>query len=162
MRRITFAVATALILGALTLALPKLRSNVQADSIANPIAIQLGSDACKNVKFKFTNQRSDKATIRIEQVKYYVASKDAHRTENVHTVNDCKYGSTCVTTGDNLTDSLDRDLSKFQVVYRFLPPTVGANWSDPVQTPELSADNPRCSNNRTYGPGSQGWTIPPK
>jgi hypothetical protein len=156
MRKITIAVATALVLGALTIAIPKLRSNVQAEPVASPAAPQIGPKTCKNVKFKFTNQRSDKATIRIAQVKYHMLSSDY--AENVHTTNDCKYNATCTTTGDNLGDALDRDLSKLQLVYQFLPPTVGAKWSELVQTPIISTTITNCSSNNTYDVG----TIPPK
>src|SRR5262249_32463305 len=55
MKRITFALATALILGALTIALPRLRSNVQANPVAKPAAPQIGPDHCGNVKFQFVN-----------------------------------------------------------------------------------------------------------
>lgn len=55
MKRITFAVAAALILGAATLALPKLKSDVRANPVAKPVAAPLG-DACTNVKVRFKNQ----------------------------------------------------------------------------------------------------------
>jgi len=156
MKRIMFTVATALILGALTLALPKLRSNVQANPVANPAAPQIGLKACKNVKFKFTNLRSDKATISIEQVKYTVLS--THHAENVHTDKNCKWNDSCTTTGDNLPDALDRDLKEIQLVYRFLPQGTGANWSDLVQTPVINRTISDCQSNTTYDVG----TIPPK
>src|SRR5215510_9883247 len=57
MKRIAFAVATALILGALTLALPKLKSDAKANPVAKPAAPQMGPDACKNVKFQFKSNR---------------------------------------------------------------------------------------------------------
>src|SRR5262249_36626252 len=155
MKRIMFAVTTALILGALILALPKLRSNVQAEPVASP-APQIGSKACKNVKFKFTNNRSDQATIRIEKVSYSVTGAGDH-TELVHTTNDCKFGSTCTTTGDNLPDADGRSVTNIQLHYKFLPKTVGANWSDLVHTPnQPNVANTTCSDSRTYGDGSKG------
>jgi len=161
MKRIMFAVTTALILGALILALPKLRSNVQANPIAEPAAPQFGNKACTNVKFKFTNNRSDKATIRIEKVTYKVVGKD--HTELVHTSNDCKFGATCTTTGDNLPDADDRAVTNIQLHYRFLPTTIGANWSDLVHTPDQPAvANTTCSDRKTYGDGAKGFFIPPQ
>ncbi|MBO0857218.1 MAG: hypothetical protein J2P21_01935 [Chloracidobacterium sp.] len=161
MRRITIAVATALALGALTIAIPKLKSNVQASPVASAAAPQLGSKACTNVKFKFTNNRSDKATIRIEKVYYKVIGKD--HTEDVHTSNDCKYGATCTTTGDNLPDADGRAVTNIQLAYRFLPPNVGNNWSDLVHTPDQPAvANATCSDRRTYGDGAKGFMIPPQ
>jgi hypothetical protein len=162
MKRITFAVATALVLGALALALPKLRSNVQAQPVAVPAAPQLGSKACKNVKFKFTNNRSDQATIRIEKVGYSLTGAGDH-TELVHTTNDCKFGSTCTTTGDNLPDADGRSVTNIQLYYRFLPKTTGSNWSDLVHTPsQPNVSNTVCGDNRTYGDGSKGFYIPPQ
>jgi hypothetical protein len=161
MKRIMLAVTTTLILGALTIALPKLKSDVHASPVAEPAAPQLGSKACKNVKFKFTNNRSDKATIKIEKVNYRMLSKDY--TELVHTSNDCKFGQTCVTTGDNLPDADGRAITQIQLVYRFLPPTVGANWSDLVHTPDQpNVSSTTCSDSRTYGDGSKGFMIPPQ
>jgi len=156
MRKITIAVATALVLGAITIAIPKLRSNVQAKPVANPAAPQFGSGACKNVKFKFTNLRSDKAKIHIEQVKYTVLS--ANHAENVSTDKDCLWNQTCTTTGDNLPDSEEREVKNIQLVYKFLPPNVGNNWSDLVQTPIISKTITNCKSNTTYDVGS----IPPK
>ena len=164
MKKIMFAVAAALILGAGITAVQKINSGVRANPVAKPAPAQIGPDACRNVRFKFTNERNDQAKIHIQQVKYYIQSKDRWRTENVALPNGgyCNHGSTCTTSGNNLADSLDRDLTRFQIVYKYLPNTVGANWSGLVQTPELTPDNPRCSENRTYGPGSMGWTIPPQ
>src|SRR5262245_19196081 len=101
MRKITLAIATTLVLGALTIALPKLKSDVHANPVASPAAPQISAKACKNVKFKFTNNRSDEATIRIEKVSYSLTGAGDH-TALVHTANECKYGQTCTTTGDNL------------------------------------------------------------
>ena len=161
MKRITFTVATALILGALTLALPKLRSNVQANPVASPAAPQIGGKACKNVKFKFDNQRSDKAKISIEQIRYTLLNKYDH-TENVHTDHDCLWDSDgthpCTTTGDNLPDALNRDLTKISIVYRSLPPGSGQNWSDRLQTPTINKTISDCTSGNTYDLG----TIPPK
>src|SRR5215475_19985 len=133
MRRIMIAAVATLIMGVITIAPMKLRSNVQAKPVTNPPAPFFG-DPCKNVKFSFTNVRPDKAKIRIEQVKYQM---DGHnRTEDVHTSNDCLYDPTkkCITTGDNLTDAYDRKLSNFSIVFYYLAPNAGSNWSDRMET----------------------------
>jgi hypothetical protein len=161
MKRITLAIATTLVLGALTIALPKLRSNVLANPVASPAAPQLGSKACKNVKFKFTNNRSDHATISIQKVSYRAFSKD--HTELVHTSNDCAYGHTCTTTGDNLPDADGRDVTSIQLQYKYKSTAVGANWSDLVQTPnQPTVASPKCYDGKTYGDGSKGFYIPPQ
>jgi hypothetical protein len=162
MRKITLAIATAIAIGALTIALPKLRSNVQANPIASPAAPQIGAKACKNVKFKFTNNRSDQATIRIEKVSYHLAGVGDH-TELVHTSSDCRYGQTCTTTGDNLPDADGRNVTSIQLQYKYLPKTTGANWSGLVQTPnQPNVSSPNCYDGKTYGDGSKGFYIPPQ
>jgi hypothetical protein len=162
MRKITLAVATTIVLGALTVALPKLKSDVQANTAAVPAAPQLGKKACKNVKFKFTNNRSDQATIRIEKVSYNLTGVGEH-TELVHTSSDCRHGQTCTTTGDNLPDADGRSVTSIQLVYKYLPKTAGANWSGLVQTPnQPNVANTVCGDNKTYGDGSKGFYIPPQ
>lgn len=162
MRKITLAVAATITLGALTLALPKLRSDVRANPVPEPAAPQIGAKACKNVKFKFTNNRSDEATIRIEKVSYNLTGAGEH-TELVHTTNDCRHGQTCTTTGDNLPDADGRSVTSIQLHYKYLPKTVGANWSGLVHTPnQPNVSNTVCSDNRTYGDGSKGFYIPPQ
>jgi hypothetical protein len=162
MRRISIAAAATLILGALTIAPPKLKSEIRANALAGMAAPQLGKKACTNVKFRFTNNRSDQATIRIEKVKYLAGGQFDH-TEDVHTANDCKYGSTCTTTGDNLPDTDGRSVTRIQLYYRFLPKSEGANWSDLVHTPdEPDVASTTCGDGITYGDGSKGFMIPPK
>jgi hypothetical protein len=160
MKRITFAVGTALILGAITLALPKLKSEVKANPVAKPAAPQLipGPKTCRNVKFRFKNNRSDEATIRIEKVSYYLGGV-GNKTELVHTSSDCRYGSTCTTTGDDLPDADGRSVTSVNLVYKYLPKTVGASWSDLVQTPDQpNVGSTTCSDNKTYGT----FYIPPQ
>ena len=166
MRKIALAVATTIVLGAITIAIPKLKSDVHANPVAEPpanmAAPQLGKKACKNVKFKFTNNRSDEATISIQKVSYNLAGVGEH-TELVHTANDCKFGQTCTTTGDNLPDADGRYVTNFQLHYKYLPKTVGASWSGLVHTPnQPNVSNTTCSDDRTYGDGSKGFYIPPQ
>src|SRR5262245_46565514 len=80
MKRITFAVATALILGALSLALPKLKSDAKANPVAKP-ALQIGPDACKNVKFQFKNTRNNGEIIRAQKIEYHQLVKNNWRNE---------------------------------------------------------------------------------
>ena len=164
MKRIMFAVATALVLGALTLALPKLGSNVQANPVASPAAPQIGGKACTNVKFRFYNNlAADKAIIRIEKVSYYLEGV-GNKTELVHTSDDCKYLQTCTTTGDSLGDADGRNIKNIQLHYKYLSTVrVGANWSDLVHTPnQPDVSSPKCGDNKTYGLGSDLFYIPAK
>lgn len=159
MRRITIAVAATLVLGAITIALPKLRSDVQAKPVANPPAAPpIVSGTCSNIKFTFTNKLSvNEAKIRIEKVSYYVDGV-GDKSENVHTDNDCLYNRTCTTTGDNLSNAAGRDLWNFQIWYKYLAtkPSVGQNWSDLVHTPTIpKADLMiHCEDNNKYNLGT--------
>jgi len=157
MRRITFALAIALILGALTISLPKFKSNVQANPVANPMAVSFG-DACQNVRFKFTNKHHSGGKIRFQRIRYYNKANGNWQTEDVNNA-DCNQNATCTTTGNNLRDSEGEDLTKFRLVYKYLPTGAGANWSDEVESGDLAPTNPVCNANKTYGPGSQGWVI---
>lgn len=162
MKRITFAVATALILGALTIALPKLKSDVKANPAANPAAPQIGPDACRNVKFEFKNSRSDGAIIRAQKIEYHQAVKDRWRTElvNFSTPNgECANGSTCATGGDNLADSKGVRLDRIKLHYQWKTTATGSNWSDTVVSKAFypSSSNQECSNDKTYG--SYRWDI---
>ena len=162
MKKITIAVATALVLGAITIAIPKLRSNVQAKPVASPAAPPIVSGACNNVKFKFTNNLAlNEAKVRIEKVSYNVVGVGS-KSELVHTDNDCLYNHTCTTTGDTLSNAGGRDLTNIQIWYKFLAtkPSVGQNWSDEVHTPNISKSHEisNCKDGTTYDLG----TIPPK
>jgi hypothetical protein len=115
-------------------------------------------DACKDVKFKFTNKHNSGGTIEVSQVKYFNKANGAWQTEDVHNF-ECKQGKTCTTSGDNLRDSEGEDLTKFHFVYRYKGTKGTDNWSDYVEGGDKIPDNPTCTANKTYGPGSTGWTI---
>src|SRR5262245_9131902 len=117
MKRIMFALATALILGALAISLSKVDSNVQASPITKPVTVALG-DACQNVRFKITNQHHECGQIKFQRIKYFNKANGAWQTEDVNNAV-CNQGATCSTTGNNLRDSEGEDLTKFRLVYKF-------------------------------------------
>jgi hypothetical protein len=121
-------------------------------------AIAHAGDACKNVKFKYTNKHNSGGTIEVSQVKYFNKANGVWQTEDVH-VFDCYQGKTCTTTGDNLGDSEGEDLTKFRFIYRYKGPKAADNWSDYIEGGDKLPDNPTCFANKTYGPGDKGWTI---
>ncbi|HKX28661.1 MAG TPA: hypothetical protein VJ302_13260 [Blastocatellia bacterium] len=157
MNRLTFAIAAAIVLSALAITLPRFESNVQANPAAEAAAAPFG-DACKNVHFKFTNQHHEGGQIQFRRIKYFNKANGDWQTEDVANTT-CNQGSTCTTTGDNLSDSEGEDLTKFRLVYKFKGKGAAANWSDEVESGELTPTNPTCNANKTYGPGSQGWLI---
>lgn len=80
-----------------------------------------------------------------------------------HTSNDCEYGHTCTTTGDNLPDADGRDVTSIQLHYKYKTTAVGSNWSDLVHTPnQPTVASPKCYDGKTYGDGSKGFYIPPQ
>src|SRR5262249_21533441 len=120
MKRIAFAVATAIILGALTLALPKLKSDAKANPVVKPAAPQIGPDACKNVKFQFKNTRSNGELIRAQKVEYHQLVKNNWRTElTSFSIGDCANGSICTTKGDDLADSKGVQIDKVKLHYQW-------------------------------------------
>lgn len=100
-------------------------------------------DACRNVKFSFTNQK-DRA-ITVVKVKYFNQANNKLQTESIRNVR-CAAGATCVTRGDNLRDAEGEDLTRFVFV---LKNEGGENQHD--TSPKVPG-NPKCSADKTYGP----------
>jgi hypothetical protein len=121
-------------------------------------AIAHAGDACKNVKFKYTNKHNSGGIIEVRQVKYFNKANGAWQTEDVSHF-DCAQGKTCTTTGDNLADSEGEDLTKIRFIYRYKGPKSTDNWSDDVEGGDKIPDDPTCVANRVYGPGDKGFTI---
>ena len=126
--------------------------------LASTAVVAYAGDACKNVKFKFTNQHDSGGTIEIRQVKYFNRANGAWQSEDIQNL-ECRQGKTCTTDGYNLRDSEGEDLTKFRLVYRYKGTHAADNWSDDVEGGDKLPDNPTCNANKTYGPGSTGWTI---
>jgi hypothetical protein len=157
MKRILFALTAGIILSGLAISLLKFESNVHANPAAEPAAVPFG-DACKNIRFKFTNQHHEGGQIQFQRIKYFNKANGSWQTEDVNNAI-CNQGATCTTTGNNLRDSEGEDLTKFRLVYKFKGKGAAANWSDEVESGDLAPTNPTCTANKTYGPGSQGWLI---
>jgi len=160
MKRITFAVATTLILGALTLAIPKLKSDVQAKPVAKPAAAQIGPDACKNVKFQFKNNRHFGEMIRAEKIEYHQLVKNNWRTElTSFSVGDCLNGSICTTKGDDLADSKGVQIDKVRLHFQWKGTAPSAKWSSTVVSTDklVPSSEQVCTENKYYG-GSE-WII---
>lgn len=113
-------------------------------------------DACKNVKFQFKNQRG--RTIRVYKVDYFNTANNKTQTEDVKNL-ECASGSTCTTSGDNLTDSEGEDLTNF--VFWFNDKEDDGDWSSTnVHTQNKVPVTRKCSADMTYK-GSPVWTINP-
>src|SRR5215475_14366434 len=160
MKRIAFAVATALILGALTLALPKLKSDAKANPVAKPAAPQIGPDACKNVKFQFKNNRHFGEMIRAQKIEYHQLVKNNWRTELTEfSVGDCANGSICTTKGDDLADSKGVQIDKVRLHFQWKGTQSSAKWSSTVVSTDklVPSSEQVCTENKYYG-GSE-WII---
>jgi hypothetical protein len=155
MKRFTFALAAALILGALAISLPRFGSEVQATPVASPAGGTFG-DACRNVTFKFKNEHNSGGKIKFQRIKYFNQANGDWQTEDVNNV-ECNQGATCATNGNNLRDSEGERLTKFRLIYKYLPTGAGANWSDEVESGVFEPNTPTCNANRQYG-GSH-WVI---
>jgi len=162
MKRIMFAVTTALILGALTLALPKLRSNVQAEPVASPAAPQLGDNACKDVKFAFKNSLNGDLLIQAKKVEFTLSGRNGSFGEDVafdidktdkNGKGECPKGKTCYTKGDNLNQADGRDLLNVTLYFWYKGTKGSDNWSDLVHSTFPVTGNKQCSGKgKTYGP----------
>jgi len=121
-------------------------------------AIAHAGDACKNVKFKFTNKHDSGGMIEVRQIKYFNKANGDWQIEDVKSV-DCGQGKTCTTGGDNLRDSEGEELTKIRFIYRYKGTHSTDNWSDNVEGGDKIPDDPTCFANKTYGPGDKGFTI---
>jgi len=165
MKRIIFGLATALILAALTIALPKFKSNVQANPVANPVispaAPQLGPNACKGVKFIFTNNRLHSEQIQAKKVEFKLSGRDGWFSEDVAFADipnvdkgQCPNGFQCSTKGDNLNQASGRDVLKVKLYYWYKGQRSTDNWSDLTPSREFDVDKSqqRCKDGNGYGP----------
>ncbi len=114
-------------------------------AVAGPAA----ADACKDVKFKVTNNHVEGRDIEIRKIKYYNPHTTSTNTEDVKNLV-CKHGSTCTTSGDNLTDAKNVDLNSIQVVFKFRERD--GDWSDEFQTQPFVPAYRKCTEGKTYGP----------
>lgn len=108
------------------------------------------ADACKNVQFYVTNNHFEGREIEIRSVKFRNPHNgNALQSEDVQN-KVCKYGSTCLTEGDNLANANQVDLGAIQIVFRHR--NHDGTWSKEFITQPFSPKVPRCTDNRQYGP----------
>ncbi len=106
-------------------------------------------NACKRVKFKFKNEHRFNSKIKVTKVKVYDQGDGRWRTENVSD-KECNQGSTCTTSGDNLTNLEQERITKIRFIYKYLE--ADGDWSDEVEGGDKVPSNPVCRADRTYGP----------
>lgn len=133
MNRITFAVATALILGAITIALPKLKSNVKAKPVATTASPQISPDRCKNAKFQFKNNRYFGEMIRAQKIENHQKVKNKWRAELTNfSIGDCHNGLICTTQGDDLADSKGVEIDMVKLHFQWKGTAPGSKWSSTI------------------------------
>ena len=162
MRRITIAIAATIILGALTIALPKLRSNVQAKPVANPATPRISPTGCQNVRFSFKNGRPNE-TIRVEKIEYRQFSTGNWHTELISFPGngECAYQALCNTTGNTLVVPAGVRLDQFNLYYKSKPSNGTAGWSaliGPIMflpPPDPAAQ--QCMDYKIYG--GPNWVV---
>jgi hypothetical protein len=137
-------------------------------------------DACKNVKFRVTNDHSSGKTIIIKRVKYFNKSDGRWRTEVVNqncSLKDdptlleamtplgtlernpgliCRHGHECTTAGDNLGDAEGEPLTKFRFIYIY---EAAGKRSGEVESGDKEPGGPTCFANKVYSGGKSGWKI---
>jgi hypothetical protein len=113
-------------------------------------SVSQASDTCTKVKFKVTNHHQDKVTIKLLKLEFYNSDSGKWKTEDL--VNqECGYGKTCTTSGDNLADAEGRNITK--VKFHFQYKERDGQWSKEFTGGEkaIDASEQRCTANRTYG-----------
>lgn len=132
----------------------------QAEANNEPI-FEIGFDSCRNVTFKVTNNRN--VAIEVKQIKYFNASKNKWKTENIANGNQrCERGSTCeigggssglnYQRGEDLADAEGDRLTKIVFVFE------DVNSNTRHESQQFSPSDPICRVEKVYGHG-QGWTI---
>jgi hypothetical protein len=162
MRRITFAVAATIILGALIIALPKLKSEVRANPVASLAAPHVSPPSCQNVKFAFKNGRPNE-TIRVEKIEYRRFATGDWHTESISFASngECPYQALCNTTGNNLIVPTGARLDQFNLYYKSKPSKGTASWSamiGPIMflpPPDPAAQ--QCMDYKIYG--GANWVV---
>jgi len=162
MKKITIAIAATLVLSALTIALPKLRSNVQAKPVASPATPHVSPPGCQNVKFSFKNGRPNE-TIRVEKIEYRQFGTGKWRTELTSFAGngECAYQALCNTAGDNLDVPAGVRLDQFNLYYKSKPSKGTASWSATIgpimflPPPDPAAQ--QCMDYKIYG--GPNWVV---
>lgn len=157
MKKTMTLIAIAIAIGIATFTALNFDTKVTQNSTAQAAA-PLFSDACKDVKFKFTNNHNSGGEIEVRAVKYFNKANGKWQNEDLNNLT-CGQGQTWTTIGDNLSDSEGEQLTKIKFVYKYKPTGKGANWSDEVESTEFVPNNPTCNAGKTYGPGAQGFVI---
>jgi hypothetical protein len=144
---ITHSLRKSFIIGALVLGSTAL-------GIPQPATVHAG-DACKNVKFKFTNERNTR--IKVTKVDYLNKANNKIQTEQFTL--ECPSGSTCTSSGQDLRDSEGESLTNF--VFYFNDQEKDGDWSKvDVKTQPKVPVNQICGADRIYS-GNPVWTINP-
>jgi hypothetical protein len=162
MKRITIAITATLILGAITIALPKLRSGVRANPVASPATPRISQTGCQNVRFSFKNGRPNE-TIRVEKIEYRQFATGNWRTELISFPGngECAYQALCNTTGNNLVVPAGARLDQFNLYYKSKPSNGTAGWSATIgpimflPPPDPAAQ--QCMDYKIYG-GAK-WVV---
>lgn len=123
--------------------------NLLAATLLAALSGQASADACKNAKFKVTNNHVEGREIEIRKVKYFNPHTGGTQTEDVKNVV-CKHGSTCTTAGDNLANAKNVDLNSIQVVFKFRERD--GDWSGEFQTQKFVPSFRKCTEGKVYGP----------
>jgi len=106
--------------------------------------------ACKDVVFTVTNNHFEQRQIEIRSVKYRNPHKGGQvQTEDVKN-KVCNYGTTCSTSGDNLSNADKVDLYDIQVVFRHR--NHDGTWSKSFITQPFTPTYRKCKDGKKYGP----------
>lgn len=108
------------------------------------------ADACKDVKFKVTNQHAEGREIEIRKVRFTNPHNGGQeQTENVKNLV-CKFGVTCTTDGDDLKNAAKVDLRAIKIIFAYRERD--GQWSREFITQPFSPAYPKCTEKKTYGP----------
>lgn len=107
------------------------------------------SGSCKNVSFRFKNNRA--RDIEIRKVKYYNRNENRWQTEDVPNTT-CRPGQTCNFGREDLRDSAGDDITKLRFLFH------DNHTREDLESAEFNPSTPACTDEKIFGYG-QAWTT---
>jgi hypothetical protein len=133
-----------------------LAAAIAAAAIGLPMIASADNDACKNVRFKFTNNHPTERAIQVTGVEYEDVVNNKKVSRKLTPV-DCAFQATCVTGAEDLRDVEGNNIKNIRFVYKYRERD--KDWSDNTRTATFEATHKECRADRIYGPGARGFVI---
>jgi hypothetical protein len=125
-------------------------------AVGLPLSASADNDACKGVRFKFTNNHPTEKGIEVTGVEYI----DVVNNKNVSvklTPVQCAYRATCLTGAEDLRDIEGNKIKSLRFVYKYQERD--GDKSDNTRSGPFEPVHKECRADRVIGPGQRGFVI---